>query len=135
MPLLRRLIVLCLVAALAAPTALAAGDGAYKGNVVGDESQDVTVRVRDNRVKRFVAHVYASCGLSNFMITVAYPPAHKKGASARIKDGKFKAVFTGDPSVEDDKRTISGKFNGKRVTGRILVEGPCDSDDKYSAKR
>ena len=109
--LLRRLTVLCLaLAAIAAPVALAAGDGKYKGSVKGDESQDVTVKVKDDRVKKFVAHVYASCGLSNLMITVAYPPAGaKKGTSAKIKKGgKFKVVFKGSPDVEDDKRTVTG---------------------------
>jgi uncharacterized protein with FMN-binding domain len=136
MPLLRRLSIVCLaMAAIAAPVALAAGDGKYKGHVKGDDSAKVVVKVKDNRVTRFTANVYASCGLSNFIITVAYPPAGRKGASAKIKDGRFKAVFKGSPDVEDDKRTITGKFKGAKVTGSIEVEGPCSADETYSAKR
>jgi hypothetical protein len=135
--LLRTLVATALTLALFASLASAAGDGTYKGSVVGDSSQDITVKVKKNRVNKFVAHVYASCGLTNMMITVAYPPAGaKKGTSAKIKDnGRFKAVFKGSPDVEDDKRTITGRFKGRNVTGRILVEGLCSSDDKYSAKR
>ena len=44
-------------------------------------------------------------------------------------------VFKGSPDVEDDKRTVTGRFKGKKVTGRILVEGLCSSHDEYSAKR
>jgi hypothetical protein len=137
MTLLRRLVIACLVlVAVAAPVALAAGDGKYKGHVKGDESAKVTVKVKDNRVTKFVANVYASCGYSNLIITVAYPPAGaKKGTSAKIKNGKFKAVFKGSPDVEDDKRTVSGTFNGKKVSGKIKVEGLCSVDKQYSAKR
>jgi hypothetical protein len=138
MSLLRRLTIACLATvAIAAPVALAAGDGKYEGGIVGDEGQEVTVKVKDNRVTKFVGHVYASCGLSNLIITVAYPPAGaKKGTAAKIgKGGKFKAVFKGSKDVEDDKRTVTGKFKGKQVTGHIEVEGPCSADDDYSAKR
>jgi uncharacterized protein with FMN-binding domain len=136
MTLLRRLLIAALaVAAVAAPVALAAGDGKYKGHVKGDKSAKVTVKVKDNRVTSFVGNVYASCGLSNFIITVAYPPAGKKGASAKIKDGKFKVVFKGSPDVEDDKRTVKGTFDGSKVTGSIKVEGLCSADDEYTAKR
>ena len=136
MTLLRRLLIACLaVAAVAAPVAFAAGDGKYKGHVKGDESAKVTVKVKDNRVTSFVGNVYASCGLSNFIITVAYPPVGMKGASAKIKDGKFKVVFKGSPDVEDDKRTVKGTFNGSKVSGSIKVEGLCSADDEYTAKR
>jgi hypothetical protein len=136
MTLLRRLLLVCLATALVAvPVALAAGNGKYKGTIKGDDSLDVTVKVKDNRVTKFTGSVYASCGLSNFIITVAYPPAGKKGATAKIKDGKFKVVFRGSPDVEDDKRTVTGKFNGKKVSGSIKVEGPCSADEQYSAKR
>jgi len=136
MTLLRRLLIAALaVAAVAAPVALAAGDGKYTGHVKGDKSAKVTVKVKDNRVTKFVGNVYASCGLSNFIITVAYPPVGMKGASAKIKDGKFKVVFKGSPDVEDDKRTVKGTFNGSKVSGTIKVEGLCSADDEYTAKR
>lgn len=137
MTLLRRLVIACLAtAAVAAPVALAAGNGKYKGSVKGDESQDVVVKVKDNRVTKFVGHVYGSCGYTNLMLTVAYPPAGaKKGTSAKIKNGKFKVVFKGSPDAEDDKRTVKGTFNGKKVSGKIKVEGLCSVDKQYSAKR
>lgn len=136
MTLLRRLLIAALaVAAVAAPVAFAAGDGKYKGHVKGDKSAEVTVKVKDNRVTKFVGNVYASCGLSNFIITVAYPPAGMKGASAKIKNGKFKVVFKGSPDVEDDKRTVKGTFSGSKVSGSIKVEGLCSADDEYTAKR
>lgn len=125
---------LALVGALAVPTALAAGNGTYKGKIkTGND--DVTIKVKDNRVTSFKASIFASCGLSNFPITVAYPPAGQKGKSAKITNGKFKAVFRGYPDVEDDRRTIKGTFNGSKVSGTIKVEGPCSADGKYSAKR
>jgi len=136
MTLLRRLLIAALaIAAIAAPVALAAGNGKYKGSAIGDSSQDVVVKVKDNRVTKFVAHVYGSCGYSNMMLTVAYPPVGKKGATAKIKNGKFKVVFRGSPDVEDDKRTVTGAFSGKKVSGKIEVEGLCSVDKQYSAKR
>jgi len=125
--------VLTLVAALLAPAALAAGSGTYKGKITGNT--DVTVKVKNNRVTKFTTSLYASCGLSNFIITVAYPPAGQRGRSAKITDGRFKAVFKGSPDVEDDKRTIKGKFNGSKVTGSVKVEGLCSASGTYSAKR
>ena len=130
----RSVALLAACGALAAPSALAAGDGTYKGKITGNT--DVKVKVKNNRVTKFTTSIYASCGLSNFIITVAYPPAGQKGKSAKIKkNGRFKAVFKGSPDVEDDKRTIKGKFNGAKVTGSVKVEGLCSADGKYTAKR
>lgn len=122
-------------AALLAPSAGAVGNGTYKGSVDGDTSAEVKVTVKDGRVTKFVAYVYASCGYENFITTVAYPPAGRKGASAKIKGGKFKVVFKGSPDVEDDKRTVKGTFSGGKVTGSILVEGLCSADVTYTARR
>ena len=74
-------------------------------------------------------------GLSNFNMTVAYPAAGRKGAKAPIRNNRFKLVFKGSPDVEDDKRTVAGRFNGSKVTGTIEVEGVCSGGGKYSAKR
>jgi hypothetical protein len=126
---------LALLAALTAPLALAAGNGTYKGTVKGDKSLAVTVKVKNDRVTKFVGTVYASCGYTNLLITVAYPPAGKRGASAKIKDGRFRVVFKGSPDVEDDKRTVTGRFSGKSVSGAMKVEGLCSAEAKYSAKR
>lgn len=132
--LIRSLAVLALVGALCAPGAGAASSGTYKGKIKGGGSP-VKVVVKKNRVTKFTASVYASCGLSNFLITVAYPPAGQKGKSAKIKNGKFKAVFRGSPDVEDDRRTIKGTFKGAKVTGSVKVRGLCSADALYSAKR
>lgn len=121
--------------ALLLPTAaLAAKNGTYKGNVDGDESATVAVKVKDGKVTKVVANVYASCGLENFIITVAFPPVGRKGATGKISGNKFKVVFKGSPDVEDDKRTVSGTFSGSKVTGSIVVEGLCSADVDYTAK-
>ncbi|MEA2332346.1 MAG: hypothetical protein QOH58_2484 [Thermoleophilaceae bacterium] len=126
---------LLVLALLAAPLAFAAGNGTYRGSAK-DDSENVVVKVKDNRVTKFVAHVYASCGLSNLTLTVAYPPAGaKRGTSAKIKNGRFRAVFKGSPDVEDDKRTVTGRFSGKSVSGSVKIEGLCSADKQYSAKR
>ena len=46
-------------------------------------------------------------------------------------------TFQGDPTLdpEDDKRTISGKFSGAKVTGKIKVTGLCGAEGTYTAKR
>ena len=44
-------------------------------------------------------------------------------------------VFKGAPDVEDDKRTVTGKFDGSKVSGTIKVEGVCSGGGKYTAKR
>jgi type 1 fimbria pilin len=134
-PLLLLALLVTLAAALLAPAALAVGNGTYRGNVTGDESAEVTVKVKDNKVTKFTANVYASCGYENFIISVAYPPVGMKGATAKIKNNKFKVVFKGSPDVEDDKRTVSGTFSGAKVTGSVLVEGLCSADVTYTAKR
>ncbi len=120
--------------ALAAPNVLAASNGVYTGKIKGGNT-NVTVKVKNNRVTRFTASISASCGLSNFVTTVAYPPAGQRDKSARIRGGKFKAVFKGSPEVEADRRTITGTFNGSRVNGTIKLEGPCSAEGKYSARR
>lgn len=132
---LSTLAVAALAALLLAAPASAAQDGTYKGNVDGDESAEVTVKVKDGKVTKIVANVYASCGYENFIITVAFPPVGRKGATAKIVNNKFKTVFKGSPDVEDDKRTVTGSFAGAKVTGSIVVEGLCSADVTYTAKR
>ncbi|HZI91617.1 MAG TPA: hypothetical protein VFD31_08320 [Thermoleophilaceae bacterium] len=128
----RVLILLALPAAIATPVALAAGNGGYKGKVSGDQA--MSLKVKNNRLTSFKASIYASCGYQNFNITVAYPPAGKRGQTAKIRNNRFKVVFKGDPSV-DDKRTVTGTFRGSKVSGRINVEGTCSAKGTYSAKR
>ena len=58
---------------------------------------------------------------------MAYPPAgaQEGDLGEDRKSGKFKVVFKGSPDVEDDKRTVTGTFDGKKVSGKIKVEGLC----------
>jgi hypothetical protein len=123
-----------LLAAALAPTAHAVTDGAYRGTI-DDDTAPVTVKVANGKLKKFKASIYASCGLDNFLITVAYPPAHQRGRTAPIRNNRFKVVFTGDPTVEDDKRTVTGRFTGAKVKGSIKVEGLCSADGTYTARR
>lgn len=116
--------------------AAAAKNGTYLGKTKGE--YPVKVKVKNNRVTLFDASVYASCGFSNFGIKFVFPPAGRKGATAKIKgNGSFKAVFKGSPdlSFADDKRTLKGRFRGNRVTGTMKVEGLCSADTTFSAKR
>ena len=87
------LLVLFVCAVVAVPVALAAVSGTYKGKIKGNT--DVTVKVKNNRVTKFTTSIYASCGLSNFIITVAYPPAGQKGEVG-----------------EDQERQVQGRVQG-----------------------
>jgi len=127
---------LALLFGLGAAIAVAAPNGTYKGKTKGET--EVKVKVKNNRITKFESSVYASCGLSNFIITFAYPPAGQKGKSTKIKgNGSFKVVFKGDPDVSfnDDKRTLKGKFKGGKVSGSMKVEGLCSADTTYRAKK
>lgn len=120
----------------ATPIASAAPNGTYKGQTEGE--LDVKIKVKKNRIVKFESSVYAICGYDGFIITFAYPPAGKKGASAKIKgNGSFKVVFKGSQTVSfnDDKRTLKGKFKGGRVTGSIKVEGLCSAETSFSAEK
>ena len=132
---MRRSLALALLAtaAVAAP-AQAVGDGTYKGTIDGD-SAPVKVKVKNGKLVSFVASIYASCGLENFLITVAYPPAGSERKKAKIRNNRFKVVFQGDPEIEDDRRTVKGRFSGNKVTGSIKVEGICSADGTYTARR
>lgn len=131
---LRMLALALLMLAVAAPSAHAVADGVYRGTIDGDTAP-VVAKVRNGKLKKFTASIYASCGLDNFLITVAYPPAHQRGRTAAIKHNRFKVVFTGDPTVEDDRRTVTGRFSGAKLRGTIKVEGICSADGTYTARR
>lgn len=121
---------------VASAVAYAAGAGTYRGTLTKGANK-VQLTVKNNRVTKFSASIYASCGSSNFNITIAYPPSGSKGKSAKISGGRFSATFQGDPSLDpaDDKRTISGKFTGAKVAGKIKVSGLCSAEGTYTAKR
>jgi hypothetical protein len=126
---------LALLAPAAAPAATTPPTIAYRGRTEGRSV--VTVKVRAGRVTSFKASVYASCGLSNLLIAIAYPPAGRRGASTPIRDGRFSVSFRSDPTLdpEDDRRTIAGRFRRGRVSGTISVRGLCSADETYTARR
>lgn len=130
------ILVLAAFGVIAAPPATAAPNGTYKGQTAGES--DVKIKVKKNRVVMFESSLYAACGYDSFIITFAYPPAGKKGASTKIKaNGSFKVVFNGSQraSFNDNKRTLKGKFKGGKVTGSIKVEGICSGDTTFTAKK
>jgi len=128
--------IVVVVALSLAAAAYAAGNGTYRGTL-DKGGNKVELKVKNNRVTKFTASIYASCGSSNFNITVAYPPTGSKGKSAKITAGRFSVTFQGDPTLDpgDDKRTISGKFTGAKVVGKIKVSGLCSAEGTYKAKR
>mgnify|MGYP001220224706 FL=1 len=119
--------------AFGAFSATAASNGTYKGETPG--GLDVLVKVKDGKVVKFDGDVYTSIGITSFV----FPPSGQKGKKIRIKpNGTFRAVFQASPgefSWKDDKRTVTGKFKGGRVTGSMKVEGLISGEETYSAKR
>ncbi|HMJ02388.1 MAG TPA: hypothetical protein VK506_05570 [Conexibacter sp.] len=137
---MRRLLALIAALALLVPaTAGLAARGTatvYRGRTEGRAV--VIVKVRAGRVTSFKASVYASCGSSNLLIAVAYPPSGRRGASVAIRNGAFRATYQSDPALdpEDDRRTIAGRVGrGGRLTGTIRVRGLCSADEAWSARR
>ncbi len=121
---------------LAAPTARAAPNGAYKGETDGDVA--VKLKVKKNRIVDFETSVYASCYSGSYLITFAFPPAHQPKARTKIKgNGTFRVVFKGDPDVSfnDDKRTLKGRFKGGKVSGTLKVQGLCSAEAAFTATR
>lgn len=118
--------------ALVASPAIAAKDGVYRGKTPG--ALAVKIKVKDNRVTLFDADVYTSIGITSFV----FPPSGQKGRSVKIKaNGSFRAVFQASPgefSWDDDKRTVTGRFRGSRVSGKMKVEGLIYGEDTYTAK-
>jgi hypothetical protein len=133
------LLVLAVFALLVPAGAVAARAPAtvtYRGKTEG--RADVTVKVRAGRVTSFKSSVYASCGTTNLLITVAYPPSGRRGASAPIRNGAFRVSYQSDPTLDpaDDRRTIAGRVaRGGRLTGTIRVRGLCSADETWSARR
>ncbi|MBK8294798.1 MAG: hypothetical protein IPK93_08540 [Solirubrobacterales bacterium] len=130
------LISLALLLGIETGTAVAVPNGAYKGKTEGKVG--VTVKVKNNRIKKFTSSVYATCYSYSGLQTVAFPPAGRKGAKIKIKaSGSFKVVFSGDPggSPADDKRTLKGKFKGGKVTGSMKIEGLCSGKATFKAHK
>lgn len=137
MPAMRRLIALLGLVLLAPAGAYAASAPTvvYRGRTAGRSL--VTLKVRAGRVTSFQASVYASCGLSNLLITVAYPPTGRRGASAPIRDGAFRVAYRSDPTLEpeDDRRTIAGRVGRRGASGTIKIAGLCSAATTWSARR
>ena len=133
------LTVLVLAAALALPaSASAAKNGTYVGK---DEGQvKVVMKIKNNRVTYFKGTPYGTCyGTPPMGITFKYPSAAQRpSASSKIKaNGVFSAVFKGSPNVsfKDDQRVLTGRVKGRKVTGRMIVSGLCQVDQKFTATR
>ena len=137
MPTARHLLVATTVLALlAAPSAaLAVKDGRYTGTA--KPGGDVSLKVKNDKVVKFKATVNAVCGSTHLHVTVAYPPNGALGAKAKIRNRSFKATFKSDPSLplDQDKRTISGRFTGSKVEGKIKISGLCSYEGTYTARR
>jgi hypothetical protein len=125
-------VALCGMAVAGSP-ALAARDGVYSGKTPGD--LEVKLKVKNNRVVLFDADLYTSIGITSFV----FPPSGQSGRVAPIKaNGSFRAVFQASPgefSWEDDKRIVTGRFKGGRVSGKMTVSGLISGDDTYTARR
>lgn len=127
-----------LILALAFPgVAGAAKNGTYVGK---DEGQvKVVMKIKNDRVTYFAGNPSGSCyGIGSTLVAFKFPSAaQKKGKTTPIKkSGVFSAVFKGSPSVsfKDDQRVLTGKVRGNRVTGRMIVSGLCQADQKFTAK-
>lgn len=136
---IRIFICLALVSVLALPAAAgAARNGTYVGK---DEGQvKVVLKIKKNRVTYFKGNPSGYCyGIGTTLVAFKYPSAAQRpSASAKIKaSGVFSVVFKGSPDVsfKDDQRTLTGKVKGRKVTGRMIVSGLCQVDQKFTAKR
>lgn len=130
------LISLALFLGFGTATAAAVPNGTYKGKT--ESKVKVKVKVNNNRIKKFVTSVYATCYSYSGLQTVAFPPVGRKGASIKIKgNGSFKVVFQGSPDVSpnDDKRTLKGTFKGSKVSGSVKIEGLCSGTTTFKAKK
>lgn len=114
----------------------AARNGTYRG--VDQGKAKVVLKVKAGRITRFTGTPLTSCGSAGtWLSTFAFPPSGRKGARIRIKgSGRFATVFKGTPGIsfEDDNRTLSGKFKGRRVTGFMKIQGLCSAFTKFSAR-
>ena len=130
------LVSIALVLGLGATNAAAVSNGTYKGRTKGE--LDVKVKVRNNRITKFESSVYSTCYTGGLIFTYAFPPAGQKGKTIKIKgDGSFRVVFKADPrvSLNDDKRTLKGKFKGGKVSGSMKLEGLCEGDTTFKAHK
>ena len=139
MPRSASLIVLALISLVAFPgIAGAAKNGTYVGKDGGKVK--VVLKINNNRVVSFKGNPAGTCyGLGYTLVAFKYPSvAQRPGASSKIKrNAVFTAVFKGSKyvSFKDDQRTLTGKVKGNRISGRMLVSGLCQVDQKFTATR
>ncbi|MBN8867817.1 MAG: hypothetical protein J0H98_09705 [Solirubrobacterales bacterium] len=139
MPRLATATALTVLAALIVPaTAGAAKNGTYVGKDEGKVK--VVMKVKNSRVTYFQGNPAGSCyGIGSTLVAFKYPSAAQRpSASLKIKkNGVFTVVFKGSPDVsfKDDQRTLTGRIKGNRVTGRMIVSGLCQADQKFKAAR
>lgn len=130
---------LALAFALLLPaTAGAAKNGTYVGKDEGKVK--VVLKIKKNRVIYFEGNPSGSCyGIGSTLVAFTYPSAAQRpSASSKIKaNGVFSTVFKGSPDVsfKDDQRVLTGKVKGNRVSGRMIVSGLCQADQKFTAVR
>jgi len=120
----------------------AAAGAAKNGTYVGKDEGKVKVvlKIKNNRVTFFEGNPSGSCyGIGSTLVAFRYPSAAQRpSASSKIKaNGVFTAVFKGSPEVsfKDDQRTLTGKVKGNRISGRMIVSGLCQADQKFTATR
>lgn len=122
--------------AFLAPSVSAAPTGIYKGETAN--GQTVKLKVKRNRIRLFQTKIRATCYSGKYRIRFVYPPPARPGASLKIKaDNSFKAVFNGSrrASLNDDRRTLKGKFLGRQVSGTIKLGGLCRAETTFAAKK
>jgi hypothetical protein len=131
--------VVAVLAVLVFPAvAVAAKNGTYVGKDEGKVK--VTLKIKHNRVTFFKGNPSGYCyGIGTTFVAFKYPSAAQRpSASSKIKkSGVFTAVFKGSPDVsfKDDQRTLTGKVKGRKVSGRMIVSGLCQADQKFTATR
>jgi hypothetical protein len=130
---------LAFVACLLSPaSSLAARNGTYVGKDEGKVK--VVMKIKNNRVTYFSGDPAGSCyGIGSTLVSFTFPSAAQRpSATSKIKsNGIFSAVFKGSPDVsfKDDRRVLTGKVKGNKVTGRMIVSGLCQADQKFTAVR
>ena len=130
------LVSLALLLGFGATGAAAGPSGTYTGKTKGET--DVRIKVKNNRITKFESSMYVTCYTGGLIFSYAFPPAGQKGKTIKIKgDGSFKVVFKADPrvSLNDDKRTLKGKFKGGKVSGSMKLEGLCEGDTTFKAHK
>ena len=98
------------------------------------------MKIKNNRVTYFSGDPAGSCyGIGSTLVSFTFPSAAQRpSATSKIKsNGIFSAVFKGSPDVsfKDDRRVLTGKVKGNKVTGRMIVSGLCQADQKFTAVR